>query len=315
VVDDISQMPAEAGEALRTHAWELAAATVDDALRSGEVSSLARLGRPAQLGELPTFVTELGREIGQPAPDRMRLGSALAAVARDHGRTREALGFAPRELLTEFLLLRRVLWRFVAEQTHQLAPERVLELQRDLHELLDRVFAECLVAYVERVTAVLTEHAQEDPVTGLLNEGAFAERLEREIARAARYDRGVVLVIVGVGGITDVSQERGHVETDRVLNRLGRAAADMLRTSDAAGRLRVDEFALLLVEADRHAGGRFLHRFREALQQLRTTDDVPQTLVVTAGSAHFPTDGVGADDLLRVADLRRHESMRAALRR
>jgi diguanylate cyclase (GGDEF)-like protein len=307
-------VPAEVGEALRAHAWELAATTVDEALQTGEVSSLARLGRAAQLGELPTFVTELGREINAPASERIRLGGALAAVARDHGRARETLGFAPRELLAEFLLLRRVLWRFVREQTREVPAERLLELQRDVNETLDRVLAECLVAYVERVTAVLSDDAQEDPVTGLLNQSAFAERLEREIARAARYDRGVVLVIVGLGGVGDVSQELGHVEADRILNRVGRAASDMLRASDAAGRLRIDEFGLLLVEADRHAGGRFLHRFRHALQQLRSTGDVPSALIVNAGSAHFPTDAAGADELLRVADLRRYEAASSVLR-
>ena len=44
----------------------------------------------------------------------MRRGGPLAALVRDHAREREALGFAPREIVTEFLLLRRVLWRFVS---------------------------------------------------------------------------------------------------------------------------------------------------------------------------------------------------------
>src|SRR4051812_50191249 len=60
---------------------------------------------------MPTFITELGREVERPMPERMRIGGPLAAIARDHARNREALGFAPREVVTEFLLLRRVLWR------------------------------------------------------------------------------------------------------------------------------------------------------------------------------------------------------------
>ena len=78
------------------------------------VFPLVRLGRVAQFGEMPTFITELGREVERPLPERMRVGGPLAAIARDHARRREALGFAPREGVTEFLLLRRVLWRFVA---------------------------------------------------------------------------------------------------------------------------------------------------------------------------------------------------------
>src|SRR4051794_41871213 len=63
---------------------------------------------------MPTFIAELGREVESPLPGRMRVGGPLAAIARDHARQREAFGFAPREVVTEFLLLRRVLWRFVA---------------------------------------------------------------------------------------------------------------------------------------------------------------------------------------------------------
>ena len=91
------------------------------------IPSLARLGRLAQLGDMPTFIAELGREVETPSPARMRVGGPLAAIARDHARQREALGFAPREVVTEFLLLRRVLWRFVATRVADLASGDVIE--------------------------------------------------------------------------------------------------------------------------------------------------------------------------------------------
>ena len=39
----------------------------------------------------------------------------------------------------------------------------------------------------------------------------------------------------------------------------------MLRGSDVAGRMGGDEFAVLLIEADKHAGERYLLRFREGI--------------------------------------------------
>src|SRR3954454_1760959 len=106
----------ELGPELRLRCWELALEVVEEGLRDDSIPSLARLGRVAQLGDIPTFVSELGREVERPDGDRLRVGGALAGVAREHARTREALGFAPREVVTEFLLLRRVLWRFVASR-------------------------------------------------------------------------------------------------------------------------------------------------------------------------------------------------------
>src|SRR6266536_3342139 len=102
------------GGELRAHGWELAIEVVEEGLLGDVIPALVRLGRMAQLGDLPTFIAELGREVQDPLADRMRVAGPLAGIARDHARRREELGFAPRDVVTEFLLLRRVLWRFVA---------------------------------------------------------------------------------------------------------------------------------------------------------------------------------------------------------
>src|SRR3954467_10705906 len=106
------------GTALRGSGWELALEVVEEGLAEDAIPSLARLGRVAQLGDMPTFIAQLGREVESPLPGRRPSGGPRAAIARDHARQREALGFAPREVVTEFLLLRRVLWRFVATRVH-----------------------------------------------------------------------------------------------------------------------------------------------------------------------------------------------------
>src|SRR5438105_36995 len=114
-----SQSPSvleELASTVQARAWELAVDVVEEGLQADQLPSLQRLGRLGQLGDMPTFIAELARELLQPRPERLGIGSALAAQARDHAREREALGFAPREIVTEFLLLRRVLWRFVSNR-------------------------------------------------------------------------------------------------------------------------------------------------------------------------------------------------------
>src|SRR6478609_9579281 len=124
---------------IQASAWELALAVVDEGLLDDQVPSLQRLGRLGQLGDMPTFVAELGRELADPrAEERVRHGSPLAVQARDHARQREALGFAPREIVTEFLLLRRVLWRFVGLRVADLASGDVIEVERRLNDTIDR---------------------------------------------------------------------------------------------------------------------------------------------------------------------------------
>jgi len=298
------------GGELRENAWELALAVIDEALADDTIPSLTRLGRISQFGDMPTFITELSREVEAPLPGRMRVGGPLAAVARDHARQREALGFAPREVVTEFLLLRRVLWRFLASRIDGLGGTDVLELERRLNDTIDRLVTECVVAYFDRATAELAEQARRDPLTGLLNHQAFSRVLEVELERAARYDHGLTLVFLDLDGFKRINDTYGHVEGDRVLNRIGSLALTSLRGSDTAGRLGGDEFAVLLLEADKRAGDRFLHRFRRAINELTAAGQLPDGFDLSAGFAHYPSEAADAEALLRLADARQYDAKR-----
>jgi diguanylate cyclase (GGDEF)-like protein len=299
------------GADLRANGWELALEVVEEGLTDDVIPSLVRLGRVAQLGDMPTFIAELGREVERPMPERMRIGGPLAAIARDHARQREALGFAPREVVTEFLLLRRVLWRFVGEHLTGLESGDVIEIERRINDTIDRLVVECVVAYFDRATAELADQARLDPLTGLLNHQAFSDVLALEIERAQRYDHGLTIVFLDVDRFKEVNDTYGHMEGDRVLHRIASLAASMLRGSDVAGRMGGDEFAVLLLETDKHAGERFRRRLSEGVAEVVARGELPDGFDVSAGCAHFPTDAPDTDTLLRLADARQYESKRA----
>jgi diguanylate cyclase (GGDEF)-like protein len=299
------------GADLRANGWELALEVVEEGLTEDVIPSLVRLGRVAQLGDMPTFITELGREVERPMPERMRVGGPLAAIARDHARQREALGFAPREVVTEFLLLRRVLWRFVGEHMTGLQSGDVIEVERRINDTIDRLVVECVVAYFDRATAELADHAQRDSLTSLLNHQAFSDVLGLEIERAQRYDHGLTIVFLDVDRFKGINDTYGHMEGDRVLHRIADLASSMLRGSDVAGRMGGDEFAVLLLETDVHAGERFRRRLTQGVDELVARNELPEGFAVSAGCAHFPTDASDADALLRLADARQYEAKRA----
>jgi diguanylate cyclase (GGDEF)-like protein len=309
-VAGVSAALSSVGVDLRANAWDLSLEVVEEGLHADVIPSLVRLGRLAQLGDMPTFITELGREVEKPAPDRMRVGGPLAAIARDHARQREALGFAPREVVTEFLLLRRVLWRFVAARSAGLDNEELIEIERRLNDTIDRLVVECVVAYFDRATAELAEQARRDPLTGLLNHQAFSEVLELEIERAARYDHGLTLVFIDLDGFKSINDTYGHMDGDRVLHRIGAIASSMLRGSDVAGRMGGDEFAVLLLEAGKHAADRYLRRLSDAFADARRRRDLPPEFGFSAGYANYPTEAVDAGTLLRLADARQYAAKR-----
>jgi diguanylate cyclase (GGDEF)-like protein len=300
------------GARLRADSWRLALEVVEEGLNADVIPSLVRIGRASQLGDVPTFIGELGREVESPEAGRMRVGGPLATIARDHARQRETLGFAPREVVTEFLLLRRVLWRFVAAHRAEIDSTQMLEVERRLNGTIDRLVVECVGAYFDRATAELAEQARRDPLTALLNHQAFSENLEREVARAARYERGLTLVFMDLDRFKEINDTYGHMEGDRVLHRIGALASSNLRGSDVAGRMGGDEFTVLLLEADKDAGERFLARFRHGIEELRRAGEVPESFDVSAGFAHYPSEAQDPDALMRLADSRQYAEKRAA---
>jgi diguanylate cyclase (GGDEF)-like protein len=297
--------------AVEARAWELAVDVIEEGLLDDQLPSLQRLGRLGQLGDMPTFIAELARELQEPQPERLAIGSALAAQARDHAREREALGFAPREIVTEFLMLRRVLWRFVSARAAELGTGDVLVVERRLNDTIDRLVTECVVAYFDRATSELAHQARHDQLTGLLNHQAFLGELELELERARRYGHGLALVFVDLDSFKAVNDTLGHPEGDRALERFAAAFRGSLRVSDLAGRMGGDEFAAYLVEIDEETVPRFLERLHDRVDELVELDELPAGWSFSAGCATFPAEAGDVDALFRLADARLYEAKRA----
>lgn len=249
---------------VRTSAWDLAVECLDEALASGAVPSLERLGRLGQLGSLPSFIAALGE------------GDEPEAPAADFARERESMGLAPEEIAAELLVLGRVLERH-GEGEARAAVEA------------------CLVSYVARVTGELSERARRDPLTGLLNHRAFHAQLAAEASRARRYRGRLALVAFDLDRFKEANDLHGHQEGDRLLRAFAVALAATARETDFAGRTGGDEFAALLLEA----GPRDVERFLA-----RLGDRLPAGLSVSAGAAHLPEECSTAERLVAAADKR-----------
>jgi diguanylate cyclase (GGDEF)-like protein len=259
---------------VRLPAWDLAVECVEEALASGTVPSLERLGRLGQLGSLPSFIAALEE------------GDDLEGLADDFARERESLGLAPVEIAAELLVLGRVLERH-GEVGARAAVDR------------------CLVGYVGRVTAELAESARRDPLTGLLNHRAFHAQLAVEAARARRFRGSLALVLFDLDRFKETNDREGHQEGDRLLRAFASALAATVRETDVAGRVGGDEFAALLLGAAAPDVDAFVSRLRRAL---------PEGLAISAGAAHLPAECPAVEQLLETADRRLYsdKSARAA---
>jgi diguanylate cyclase (GGDEF)-like protein len=214
-------------------------------------------------------------------------------------------------VLTEFLLLRRVLWRALSRERKVLEATDPLLVQERLDSAFDMLVVEFSVAFFDRATQALAEQARSDALTGLLNHQAFWGDVTRELERAQRYGHGITLIYFDIDHFKQINDTHGHPVGDRVLRGVADILAHELRESDLAGRTGGDEFAACLVHSDLDVGPRFIPRLRGRVADLSGTPGMPPVLSMSAGCAHFPSEAGTAETLFELADTRLYEAKRA----
>jgi diguanylate cyclase (GGDEF)-like protein len=155
--------------------------------------------------------------------------------------------------------------------------------------------------------AAMSAAALTDPLTGVLNRRGFAEAVERELARAGRYNRPFVLAYVDVRGLKRVNDTEGHRAGDLLLREAGRLLQDCARADDVVGRIGGDELGLLLVEQPLEGAASVIHRIEQEVLGRRAALGLRSSWDLTVGTAAYPEDGETFDELLRAADLRLYE--------
>jgi diguanylate cyclase (GGDEF)-like protein len=142
--------------------------------------------------------------------------------------------------------------------------------------------------------------ADHDPLTRLLNRRAFVERLDGEVARAARYGHSFGLVLCDLDDFKELNDRFGHAAGDEALQRFGRTLQSALRKGDEAFRIGGDEFALLLAEASDADAREVVRRVSAPLKDLRAS----------FGVASCPEDARDPQTLFRLADAALYEAKR-----
>jgi diguanylate cyclase (GGDEF)-like protein len=149
--------------------------------------------------------------------------------------------------------------------------------------------------------------AHTDALTGALNRRGFTDAVERELARARRYERGFVLAYLDVRGLKALNDSEGHPAGDALLQEVATLLKDSAREVDVVGRIGGDEFALLLPEQPADTAEAVTRRIRESVVARRRELGLGVSWDLTIGTAAFPHDGESFDDLVATADRRLYE--------
>ena len=163
-------------------------------------------------------------------------------------------------------------------------------------------------ARLEQALQRETVLARTDAVTGLANSRAFTEQLERELARASRDERSVVLLYLDLDGFKAINDHYGHDAGDVVLRHVAAALRESVRTGDEVARIGGDEFAALLWGAGAAAAGDIATRIADRVREIGAGYS-RASLGISIGVAQARPD-MTADDLVREADAAMYEQKR-----
>jgi diguanylate cyclase (GGDEF)-like protein/PAS domain S-box-containing protein len=164
----------------------------------------------------------------------------------------------------------------------------------------------------DRVTleAKLIHQAFHDALTGLANRALFRDRVEMALARELRGNGGVAVVFLDLDEFKTVNDSLGHDTGDQLLCSAAARLLNATRGCDTVARLGGDEFAVLL---DNVRGMDdvivVVERIIGALRQPFGLGAREVRIGASIGIA-WATDGQGADELLRNADVAMYRAKR-----
>lgn len=153
----------------------------------------------------------------------------------------------------------------------------------------------------------LNEHldrlARLDPLTGCANRRHFQACLERELGRAARYDRECSVLSIDIDYFKQINDLHGHAGGDEALRHFVQITRQQLRTQDELGRLGGEEFAIVLPETGLTHAMAVAERIRCAIEATPARfEDKPIPLTASIGVARWKAPGEAMDALLQRAD-------------
>jgi diguanylate cyclase (GGDEF)-like protein len=126
-------------------------------------------------------------------------------------------------------------------------------------------------------TKSLRESSERDPLTGLLNRGAFEQSMRDLLPRAQAEGRALTLVVADIDHFKQVNDIWGHQSGDHALARFGELIGQMIRGCDTAGRIGGEEFCIAAWNCEAGPGERLAERIRKSFAGLAHTglnDDI-----------------------------------------
>ncbi|HEX5694674.1 MAG TPA: GGDEF domain-containing protein [Arenimonas sp.] len=150
------------------------------------------------------------------------------------------------------------------------------------------------------------QDSERDPLTGVLNRGAWRRRLE-QLTENHREDNGMAkplsVLFFDIDLFKLINDSLGHGVGDDCLKAVARTVGEELRGGDVLGRVGGEEFAVVLPGARRIHAIAVAERIRTAVQtRCHTVGEEVVELTVSLGAAEYLGGEEALDALIERAD-------------
>ncbi|HEU0186709.1 MAG TPA: diguanylate cyclase [Gallionellaceae bacterium] len=165
-------------------------------------------------------------------------------------------------------------------------------------------------AQLESRSIMLADLAMRDGLTKLLNHRTFYTLLEKEVARAQRYEKPLSLLMLDIDHFKRVNDTYGHVAGDMILAGLSSVISSQVRNVDSVCRYGGEEISVILPETALETAMQMAERIRSATDGHRFDIGEEQSIGITVslGVASLPPHETSVEKLVAAADKALYEA-------
>ncbi len=152
--------------------------------------------------------------------------------------------------------------------------------------------------------------ATTDYLTGLPNARSLFLHLDRELARCKRLNTPLTILVCDLDGFKQINDRFGHLEGNKVLRIMARGLSDACREYDYVARMGGDEFVVVVPGMTPEHMEAKVKQFQRIAEAAGIQVCGGNLLSLSVGQAHYPQDGIDAEQLLAEADRRMYLAKR-----
>jgi len=183
--------------------------------------------------------------------------------------------------------------------------------EREIAQAELRRLNDSLEEQVKERTIKLTEAKKQaeilakiDPLSCLNNRRSFFEEANKIEALAKRYKHSYTIIMIDLDNFKMVNDNYGHATGDELIELLGKKVIEVIRSTDIAGRIGGEEFAIMLPETKRDKAFELAERLRSEIAAIKVNTSLKGFLTFTAsiGVAELSRNDTNFNDTLQRAD-------------